>query len=413
MKYTIAEVSKADAVGGGASTVAEYLASGLRDNGFPTIHYCLYSGKGFNFLRRPIGGHWGHSFIEQNLNLKRSVGLTEIVPLEAPFFEDELRKIKFDLFHFHDISSAVSLFTLERISRHVPVLWTMHDCSPFTGGCLYPMDCLEWQKDQGCRDCSQIGSWPLDVPLDTAYINFEIRRQVFALAPFHFVSPSKWLADQASMSPLLSTEIHIVPNGIPSEPFEGLSKRTSRQALGINQEDLVLCFASGSLAVKRKNIFDVLESINTLSNKNVLIIALGNTDESIFEALSHFNILSPGYIENKQQLAIYMSASDIVLITSLAENHLLTVLEAMAAGTCVTGYAVGGVSEHIEDGKEGLLVPPGNKEALNTLISNLPSREKLRHIGNSAQTKFLSKFTLNSMCNNYIELFSKIINKEA
>ena len=57
-------------------------------------------------------------------------------------------------------------------------------------------------------------------------------------------------------------------------------------------------------------------------------------------------------------------AADAALLTSAWENLPHTVLEALAVGTPVIATAVGGVPEVVRDGENGLLVAPGDVEAL-------------------------------------------------
>lgn len=76
----------------------------------------------------------------------------------------------------------------------------------------------------------------------------------------------------------------------------------------------------------------------------------------------------------------YMAASDIFVLPSLSEGMPLVVLEAMSMGLPVVSTRVGAVPDLIEDGRSGILVPPGDPDAIATAVErlgNAPLREKL------------------------------------
>ena len=410
-KLAVAQVSKADAVGGGASAVAELLYDGLPEHGVRTMHYCLYADKGFDFRRRPIGGHRNMMILEQNLAFKndRHLGMGEVVPLEAPFFESEQETFGFDLFHFHDLSSAVSPLTLLKVARSLPVVWTMHDCSPITGGCLYPLGCTQWRDEAGCQSCPQHGQWPLDTAVDTAWINHEIRRRLHAATGLHLVSPSHWLAQEAMSSPIVTREVTVIPNGIDPAPFEALDPAGIRAAMDIAPDAAVLCFVSGDLRDERKNISHALAAVRAAGDRDPKVIAIGKMSDEVAEELQGIDLITPGYVTDRRAMAKYLAASDVLVFTSLAENHPLTVLEAMAAATAVFGYATGGVPEQVEDGRSGRLVPTADRDALKKLFADLPDRSRLVEMGAEARARFEARFTVDQMLAAYRRFYESVL----
>lgn len=160
----ICEVSKADSFGGGASRVAEELSQLLFSDGYSAEHWVSWTGKGYDHRRRPLYGSLERVIRKAHNATKAILSMPELVPYELPIFYRNGRVEQFDLFHFHDISSAISPLTLLHLSRSKPVVWTMHDCSPVTGGCLYPMSCERYKL--GCGSCPQLGTWPIDTRFD-------------------------------------------------------------------------------------------------------------------------------------------------------------------------------------------------------------------------------------------------------
>src|SRR5690606_16750978 len=74
-----------------------------------------------------------------------------------------------------------------------------------------------------------------------------------------------------------------------------------------------------------------------------------------------------------------LAAADVSVMSSVFEGFPLAVLEALAAGAPVVATRVGGVPDAVTDGIEGLLVDPGDVEALATAIVTLaadPARRR-------------------------------------
>ena len=85
----------------------------------------------------------------------------------------------------------------------------------------------------------------------------------------------------------------------------------------------------------------------------------------------------PGPLSRDDVLTLYRAA-DAALSTSAWENLPHSVVEALAVGTPVVATAVGGVPEVVHDEENGLLVPPGDVEAIAGAIGRLARDEALR-----------------------------------
>jgi glycosyltransferase involved in cell wall biosynthesis len=86
-----------------------------------------------------------------------------------------------------------------------------------------------------------------------------------------------------------------------------------------------------------------------------------------------------------------------------------SIIESMSLGIPAIGTSVGGIPEEIEDGVTGLIVPPGDVDALAHAMFSLLSDEKKRYsMGLEAKRRFKRLFTLETMVNNYIALYDKV-----
>ena len=86
------------------------------------------------------------------------------------------------------------------------------------------------------------------------------------------------------------------------------------------------------------------------------------------------------------------------MMTSLYEGFPIALVEAMAVGTAIVATDVGGVGEAIEDGVEGLLVPPRDARALaDAALRLLRNPEERSEFSARAQTKVADTFSLRGM----------------
>jgi glycosyltransferase involved in cell wall biosynthesis len=90
-----------------------------------------------------------------------------------------------------------------------------------------------------------------------------------------------------------------------------------------------------------------------------------------------------------------LSQSDIFVLPSLWEGLPLTAIEAMAAGRAVILTRVGGNSDLINSGTEGLLVAPGDADALaQALLYLIENPDKRVSMGRAAQARALKDFSM-------------------
>jgi glycosyltransferase involved in cell wall biosynthesis len=88
-----------------------------------------------------------------------------------------------------------------------------------------------------------------------------------------------------------------------------------------------------------------------------------------------------------------LSEADLLVLPSFAEGVPVTLMEAMASGLPVLATRVGGISELVEDGVSGYLVPPGNVDALTARLRDLLSDSDLRtRMGQEGRVKVTAEF---------------------
>lgn len=100
----------------------------------------------------------------------------------------------------------------------------------------------------------------------------------------------------------------------------------------------------------------------------------------------------------RSDVAALLAAADVFVLPSRVEGLPLTVLEAMAAARPVVATRVGGTPEAVVDGETGLLVPPGDVEALAAALDSLLGDSDLaRRLGEAGRRRVEERFTSAAM----------------
>ena len=153
---------------------------------------------------------------------------------------------------------------------------------------------------------------------------------------------------------------------------------------------------------KRKGIYQLLEAIAKLSPSFPQIRLLAGGDGRLENVAEHARQLGIqdritllGWVQGSQKEDLLARATLFVL-PSYKEGLPMGLLEAMAAGLPVVATTVGGIPDAVEDGVEGLLVSPGDVDALCAAIEKLLLSSQLRQqMGEAAVRKVRDQFASN------------------
>lgn len=119
------------------------------------------------------------------------------------------------------------------------------------------------------------------------------------------------------------------------------------------------------------------------------------------------------YLGAQQDIPAILRDTDIFVLPSLWEGLGVVILEAGACGVPVVASRVGGIPEMIIDKETGLLVPPGDVEALSHAVRELlQDRASAREMGIAARTRVEQHFTLPQTIEQYKMLYESLINND-
>lgn len=309
-----------------------------------------------------------------------------------------------DLLHLHWVAGFVDCSAFfSAIPPSTPVVWTLHDMNPFTGGCHYDEDCGKFAAS--CGACPQLNS------VDEGDFSHQIlQRKQKAFAPahpnrLHIVADSNWLASEARKSSAFAgLPISAIHYGLDLETFAPRNKLAAREVLGIPPDARVVLFCADHISVERKGFAHLLRALDEFPKDTTpFLLSMGNGTLSIPDRFPHLHL---GFISGDRFLSIVYSAADVFAIPSLQEAFGQTALESMACGTPAVGFDVGGIREVVVDGLTGLLVPKEDSHALQEAIRNILNNAALREkFAINSRRIALQEYSLATQARSYLDLY--------
>uniref|UniRef100_A0A7V4CMF3 Glycosyltransferase n=1 Tax=Fervidobacterium pennivorans TaxID=93466 RepID=A0A7V4CMF3_FERPE len=119
------------------------------------------------------------------------------------------------------------------------------------------------------------------------------------------------------------------------------------------------------------------------------------------------------FLGTRSDIPELLYQADMFVLSSDCEGLPLVLLEAMAAGVPVIATAVGGVPEVLGYGKYGILVPPGNAEALAKAIVELAKDEKKRaELSEQGRKIAVERFDIRNTVKEYEKLYISLSEKK-
>lgn len=323
----------------------------------------------------------------------------------------DLSKEKPDVVHLHWISGFLDFPSFfAGIPDGTPVVWTLHDMNPFTGGCHYSWDCMNYREE--CGNCPQLNSHR--APDDLSHRTWRIKWDALSRAGLHVVADSLWLEKCSRESKLhsASKSFRTIHYGVDTELFRPGNKQACKQALSIDDGSFVICFGADYFDVRRKGLKVLMEALALLRNIRVTALIFGTGTAMPPAPGSNLRLLSLGHISAQSILSLVYSAADLFVIPSLQEAFGQTALEALACETAVVGFQVGGISDMIQPHETGLLAEPGNARDLADKIQWMHSHPEDRlRMGGAGRTLVQERFSLEIQARKYIDLYKELVKR--
>jgi glycosyltransferase involved in cell wall biosynthesis len=402
--------------GGGAGRAAYRLLQGLREQGVRVQMEALDPVTGDPAVRGP------KSALGKFTGLMRSA--VDRLPLRLvmrgprPMFSlawlpgrlaHRVRRRGPQAVHLHWLPGG--MLRIESLARlgH-PLIWTMHDMWPFTGGCHY---------DEGCgRHVDACGRCPVlrsSRQRDLSRWVWRRKSRAWRDVPITLVAPSRWLADRGRTSSLFRDRpVRVIPNGLDLELFQPADPGLARRLLGLSPDRTYLLFGAFDAGGERRKGFGLLQAaLQHLAEAGwrdrleLLVVGALAPAEPLDLGLPARYL---GLLRDELSMVLALAAADAVVVPSIQDNLPNSAIEAMACGRPCIGFAVGGLPEIVEDGVSGRLArtlePADLAQAIAWVLGDEPRRLAL---GWQARRKAEEAFDLRRSARCYTELYREVI----
>ncbi|UPW20064.1 glycosyltransferase [Agarivorans sp. TSD2052] len=412
----ISVVNKWD-IGGGAARAAWRLASKLKQS-HDLIYYVNVKESNFDYVH----------LVDQFIGKEEEEGLCQWKKIDenrtdvsSTYFSCSLVTLDdeviaeicaSDVINLHWIEKFISPDTLTKLANSgKPIVWTLHDERPFTGGCHYTNGCYEFSTNT-CRNCIQLK----DNSHRLAHKVLKDKITALKNADLTIVTPSKWLGEQAKKSELFGKHrVEVIPNSLEIDIYKPTDKTLAKKQLGIDPSEFVILFGAQSAKEKRKGFDELVKATEyfdkmrqELSARPVRILTFGEAAVEDWEISTP--IQSLGTISEDEKLALVYSAADVFVIPSKEDNLPNTILESMACGTPVIGFNIGGVGDLVRNNETGFLVPIISSVGLaHAMLNSLVDESHLNKLSAYCVDFARIGYNQNVQSRNYIKLFHELL----
>jgi len=263
-----------------------------------------------------------------------------------------IKEFKPDVINIHwTWKGFVSFPKICKISKKIPVVYTMHDYSPFLGGITYP--------DQG-----------EGLLVNTlSKLNQSLRKIFLKDSNITFVSPSEFLLEEFKKSTMpTNLKKKVINNGVEKHMFREQDKNIIRGKLNLQPNKKYILLGAVNLLnnpVKGGKILgEILHEMEEyLIKEEIGLVAFGS--QNPFEQLKLDKGIEKkflGFIKTEEGMARVLSSVNVMLVPSLAENYPFVVLEPLSCKTPVVAFSIGGIPEMIIHKGNGYLAKVGDKD---------------------------------------------------
>ena len=263
----------------------------------------------------------------------------------------------FDIISLHWHARFLSVENIAALTHSdKPIVMTIRDMMPITGGCHFFHGCNKWRDD--CDDCPQLAGAQKSRPANV----LQAKREGYDFSNLTIVTISNHTRNIIKKVPYFNTcRIETIPNSIETDIFRPYNKIEARREFGLPLDRKIIGYVP-SFSSEVKGYRELIEVFNLLNSKTLgfspFIMLVGNETPATEKIV--FDKKALGYISDNKKLARAYSAADVVVVPSLEETFSNTTAESISCGVPVVGFHTGAIPDLAINGKTGYTCEVGD-----------------------------------------------------
>lgn len=228
------------------------------------------------------------------------------------------------------------------------------------------------------------------------------------------IAISTAVAAALGKSGVAAERVQVIRSAVDAAPFDHTPpRRLLKEHFGLGGEEFAIA-AIGQLIPRKghRYLFDAMAAVARQAPRARLVVfGRGRLQPDLEAQAARLNLgRTVQFAGFRADLDRYLAAFDLVVHPALREGLGVAMLKAAAAGVPVIAFDVAGAREAVLDRHTGLLVEPGNADALAEGILTLMGDETLRRAyGEAARQRARSEFSLETMVNAHMQLYESIL----
>lgn len=391
------------------------------------------------------------------LHLRDNDRQTEVFSQPELVHETHVARPNFphQLLHLHWTAFALDWPSFFRsLPRRLPIVWTLHDQNPYTGGCHFTTGCERFRA--GCGQCPQLLA---PGPHDLSRHAFAVKQAMLTGRELHVVAPSRWMLTEAQKSPIFrgAKSFTQIPYGLD---VSALEPEAGREVFRGQRLLPTILFGAEDLKNARKGVQYAIEGINHLvhlvsqsdsvetpadivglghgfsggarsrsgssgpgrgapdvsgrgpAGKRLRLWTFGKAlpDELVQRLDPAIEVKQWGFVSDRRLQGQLYRAADVFWLPSLEDNQPQTALESMGCGTPVVGFDVGGVPEIVRHQQTGLIASARDSAGLARATWEVLQDRRLRQRLSAAGRQMVrQEYSPERQSRGYLDLYDRLL----